>query len=820
MKFFVGFLLIIGKIFCFFNNELLFKNLLYSNKNLISLNNSFSNQVKKDIDFRFFFLLLKFFNDTLYDLNENKYISEDCFNDFNKYVNNEDEKIRNYFIYKLLLDSSQNKNDLSAFDDCMARKYKLINDSESLNSTFFVLSLDKTGDYSYEKYTTSFETNWYLAAFCLINNNKCSENEIVEIIKAFDRNFSGVFDLDNSTYQLFIMNKNEKDIYKNIYFNFIPLIIIIIIILFSFFPKSLIKIFNCCFKKENLKIDDDDDEIENVSVKNLNERKLYPEKLIELKNCFLFKQNFWEIFNLKKMTTDFNNFNGLFYIRGLIGISMIFLIFGFTFFALINSPVKIYGQVYFFEIITSLFFILFFIGLRYSPRVLFSCSGYFLFHKMVGFFEDSEKNLKTFFIFIFYQFHKYFMLILFSFFCRFSLFKIIYLLIQRNPMWRYFNKMLLIQPNLLKFFLSFSGFYNFITINNNKRDGQNILDYFWMIYNEIFFFIFGSILIFIGIKYKKRIDIFIIIFFLINVILKIVFSYYHHNIFNLNKTHVYYSTLYYLSIDYGKFMQNPLFNLPYYLIGIFFGSMNYIIQKGIESEYKIDEDNKKIFSQEIITKPFLKLPLKITNIQRNIKKITHFLFAFIFVINVILCSIPFIWRYFTNYGFDDLLGNENIPEIDDKKGHLKEFLKNSFINFIYRIDIEIFVISIHWILFAYYLRGNYLITDFFGNIFWNILNKIYFTFILLCNIVILYVLYQSETNIYIVLYNIVLYGFISGFIIIILSLFFYITFELPLKRLIKFIVKNIIKNNVNFDDIEEDIILNKSDSNVQIENEN
>ena len=81
-------------------------------------------------------------------------------------------------------------------------------------------------------------------------------------------------------------------------------------------------------------------------------------------------------------------------------------------------------------------------------------------------------------------------------------------------------------------------------------------------------------------------------------------------------------------------------------------------------------------------------------------------------------------------------------------------------------------------------------------------------------------LYQSETNIYIVLYNIVLYGFISGFIIIILSLFFYITFELPLKRLIKFIVKNIIKNNVNFDDIEEDIILNKSDSNMQIENEN
>ena len=819
MKFFVGFLLIVEEIFCYLNNELLFNNLLHNNKKLKSFNNSFSNQIE-NIDFMFLNVFLKFFNDTLNDLKKNKNISEECFNDLNYYVNNKDENIKNYFILKLLLDSSKNKNDLSTFDQCMTKKYKFINNSDSLNSTFFVLSLDKTENDLYKKYSTSFEKNWYLAGFCIINNNKCSEKEIILFIKVFDRNFNYAFDLDNSSFQLFIINKNEKNIYSNIYFNLIPLIIVIIIILLSFFQKYLLKIFNCCFKKENLKLDDDDEETDNISRQSLSERKLYPEKLIELKNCFVFKQNFWEIFNLKKMTTDFNNFNGLFYIRGLIGISMIFIIFGFTFFALINSPVKIYGEVYFFEIITNPFFILFFIGLRYSPRVLFSCSGYFLFHKIIGFFEDNEKNIKTFFIFIFYQFHKYFMLILISFFCRFSLFKIIYLIIQKNPMWRYFNKMLLTQPSILKFFLSFSGLYNFITLNNNKRDEQNILDYFWMIYNEIFFFIFGSILIFIGIKYKKRIDIFIIIFFLINVILKIVFSYYHHNIFNLNKTHVYYSTLYYLSIDYGKFMENPLFNLPYYLIGIFFGSMNYIIQKGIESEYKIDENNEKNFSQEILTKPFLKLPLKITNIQRNFKKITHFLFAIIFAINAILCSIPLIWKYFTNYDLDELLGDEDNEVIKyEEKGHFIEFLKNTFINFIYRIDIEIFVISIHWILFAYYLRGNYFITDFFGNIFWNILNKIYFTFILLCNIIILYVLYQSETNIYIVLYNIILYGFISGFLIIILSLFLYITFELPLKRLIKYIVKNIINNNVNMEDIEEDIILNKSDSNLENESE-
>ena len=88
----------------------------------------------------------------------------------------------------------------------------------------------------------------------------------------------------------------------------------------------------------------------------------------------------------------------------------------------------------------------------------------------------------------------------------------------------------------------------------------------------------------------------------------------------------------------------------------------------------------------------------------------------------------------------------------------------------------------------------------------------------MCNIIILYVFYQSETNINIVFYNIILYGFISGFLIIIFSLFVYVSFELPLKRLMKFIIKNITTNDVNIDEIEENIILDKSDSFIQEEN--
>ena len=45
----------------------------------------------------------------------------------------------------------------------------------------------------------------------------------------------------------------------------------------------------------------------------------------------------------------------------------------------------------------------------------------------------------------------------------------------------------------------------------------------------------------------------------------------------------FYSTLYYYLFDYGKFMTTPEFNFPSYLIGMYFGFINYCVQKGIIS---------------------------------------------------------------------------------------------------------------------------------------------------------------------------------------------------------------------------------------------
>lgn len=66
-----------------------------------------------------------------------------------------------------------------------------------------------------------------------------------------------------------------------------------------------------------------------------------------------------------------------------------------------------------------------------------------------------------------------------------------------------------------------------------------------------------------------------------------------------------------------------------------------------------------------------------------------------------------------------------------------------------------------------------------SNPFWIIPNKLYYSFILLLNPVILYVLFHSETRIALNVGNCILYSLICGFISFVLSCIVYIIFERP-----------------------------------------
>ena len=83
-------------------------------------------------------------------------------------------------------------------------------------------------------------------------------------------------------------------------------------------------------------------------------------------------------------------------------------------------------------------------------------------------------------------------------------------------------------------------------------------------------FLFGVILISLEYKFKFRIDIIIILIILIFVAKIYIYIFY---VRALKK----YSTLYFYSYDFGALMLNPLFNLPSFLIGMFFGLINYSI---------------------------------------------------------------------------------------------------------------------------------------------------------------------------------------------------------------------------------------------------
>ena len=155
-----------------------------------------------------------------------------------------------------------------------------------------------------------------------------------------------------------------------------------------------------------------------------------------------------------------------------------------------------------------------------------------------------------------------------------------------RPMWAYFKENILKRPKDAWFLVSFIDMTSIKGMGGDKRIDQTLIDYFWLPFNEIFFFFIGTILLFIGyklgIKYRFRMDWVLFGLLLINIIGKTIYGY-------VRKTYEgedYFATLYYYLFDYGKYMIRPFFNSPYYLIGMFFGFINYSAQKGITSLYK------------------------------------------------------------------------------------------------------------------------------------------------------------------------------------------------------------------------------------------
>ena len=210
-------------------------------------------------------------------------------------------------------------------------------------------------------------------------------------------------------------NRNVNNLFSSVNFvNFIPFFIVIIffiIVAFHIVPFCIYKVF---FKNPNYSIPKEEQQDKKDTIKSddseikkdfnlfdskqkellLNQEnvfdQLYNKKaFLQFKDSMKFSHNFEELFNYTIVTSQLNNDSGITYIKGLEGLSMLFLIFGNTFYVLFNTPVSVVTKYNVLSVMRNLFYWVFYIGLKFASKVLLSCSGYCLFFKMMNYLDDS-----------------------------------------------------------------------------------------------------------------------------------------------------------------------------------------------------------------------------------------------------------------------------------------------------------------------------------------------------------------------------------------------------------------------------------------------
>ena len=761
------------------------KDILKNNTSKYKLDPKFNETIMKylnnsETEYIFEFYLIKF----IIDSSKNKDDITNYRECTEKYYTYEDLKNTNEKTGYYLINVDKRLNSIIRKEKCanksISEKDKIrfsCNENDTINfPSFFFEEL-------------SYSVGLCLPLFQVENLENNIINLIIEISLYDNFNLLEFQDKDNANEELNVIimnntdskfNKENTKIHLDDLIGFIPLIIIIIIIIFMFIEKLPKKILKKYFLKNN----------ENIDLKEFENFQ---------KNFFL-KENWNELFDYSHPKMKINNDSNLPYIKGLRGISMIFTLFGFVYFTLFNSQVFIYSSKSFLNLLKSFFYPVFYGGIRFGPRFLLSSSGYILSYKFISFIDNNNNNLNNFelndsknkiktnddddddeseidknehnknylneknnfnnitlsllFRFYFYQIHKYILYIITLSFCVFSLpnlYKIESLFYPKKkgiflkPSWKYFYYEYIDEvKTTLNLFLGFLSLFPFkyLDINNS-----NFLFFFWLFHNEVIFFIITSLIIYLGYKYKLKIDIFFIIIIIITIIIKIILH------FTLNPFS--HEILYYYDYDFGSIFINPLYNYDFYLIGVYFGMLNFTIQKDFTID-KAKQQEKNFLFNLIEQVEFL-------------KKKTILLKFFLFCIFFLFTLFPYSHFFFKDF---------------DKA---EKFIFGSFNNFILCFDIEIIIFCSHLLLFLFFIDYENIIHNIFSSSFWLIFNKLYVSFIITIFPVILYILFHNEIRINLNIYNCFYYSIISSFFGFFISVFCYIFFELPCKRIIKLI---------------------------------
>ena len=562
---------------------------------------------KNDLSILTFSALQMFIENIFKELDYDNYnITDDCLELFKyTYFNTSLNDKSLFFLYfqKYIFDSSRNKGNFLPFDNCMDISYNInieTNYNYNISPAFIIGIYDEVKQKDENKNSSFYFKYNYLKGYCFpfgyknktqLNNKipMCSDEDYERISEVIYHFYSNMSDIKIKAFSINKSNKTPSALH-NFYgvLGFLALGFPILIYIFLLISRKIISnkqatINEIDDQNKNLKIKKND--LVEANIKTKKKKIIFPKWYKYLNEFFNIINNGKELFNFSFNNTNYNNIKGMTYIKGIIGIFSILTVIGQTFIALLNLPTKNYGIWDYYLMMSSPFYFILYIGYRYCPRILFSCSGYSLIYKYLCYIEQEQELY--FLKFMFLQSYKYILLIFIIIIIKYPFYYIVFLTRQdKRPTWEIFKYFMDTEDNFIRRFFTFL-IYLVEKVSSMK---QNLIFYFYIPINEVLFFIFGTGLISLGYKFKLRIDIIIFVLVLLIYALKILLYFLYQN-----KGSKIYTTIDYYLFDYGLNLIHPLFNLSFFLIGMFFGLINYSIQKGITDLRNKDTNYENIF---------------------------------------------------------------------------------------------------------------------------------------------------------------------------------------------------------------------------------
>ena len=394
----------------------------------------------------------------------------------------------------------------------------------------------------------------------------------------------------------------------------------------------------------------------------------------------------------------------------------------------------------------------------------------------------NKLSFKSFLIFFFRQFYKFFLFIIVVLFYRYFYYDFIAVTTE-NPMWQfikhsYIDK--LIPDYLCSIIFLYFPFYM-------EANDEIKYDFFDIIILEISLFILFSFVLFIFYKKNFRLDIFLIVLFVIGLAIKV--TVYLVIINKVNDQNTIYADYFYPSKGftnkkYKLILNNPLYFFASISIGLFFGLVNYAIQKSAK--------NIKDFKDKL----YLTIPIWFVNKLKRRPWIYSIIFLLMFITYFIWCGLSYKALFISDKELkEDLTA--------------KKFFDNQSINIYFSLDVDIFVFILFLAIIPINLIGENFISSFLEHEYWNMFSRPYFSFMLLVQIVGSNILYRMNTLVNNDITTILFFTIINMISSITFGMLIYILLEVPLKKVNKFI----LSKKESEDDIEN---YNNKDENEKL----